>query len=130
MATPRKAEADKLQLGRPSKRNDETDRLLFESLQLGMTRHAACAVADISEVLFYEWLKDPKFLNSCIRAENRAEAGFTNVIQAAAAAGDWKAAESWLKRRRRKDWCEMVKQELTGADGGALEIRIVEDAND
>ena len=33
---------------------------------------------------------------------------------------DWKAAESWLKRRRKEDWSE--RSEVTGANSGPVEV--------
>lgn len=33
---------------------------------------------------------------------------------------DWRATESWLKRRKRKEWGDKLDQELTGADGGPV----------
>lgn len=107
---------EKPALGRETKRTPELEKKLFEALVDGCTRRAACAYAGIAESTLYEWLKDfPEFSESLICAENQAEAGYTRVIAECARNGDWKAAESWLKRRRRDDWADNNKTELSGA---------------
>lgn len=35
---------------------------------------------------------------------------------------DWRAAESWLKRRKKEDWSE--RQEVSGPDGGAMQVDV------
>lgn len=39
---------------------------------------------------------------------------------------DWRAAESWLKRRRQKDWGDKQTTEVSGAGGGPVPISIIE----
>ncbi len=108
--------AEKKKVGRKTKLVPQVTDKLFEALELGATRRAACAYAGISESTLYEWIDDfPEFLESCTRAEDSAEMGFTRVIQQCAMNGDWKAAESWLKRRRRGDWSDGVDH--TSSDG-------------
>jgi hypothetical protein len=107
--------------GRPSKRTPETEERLFEALRGGCTRRAACAHAGITLQTLLNWEQaaidgDPDyfdFLDQLTRAEDQAEALFTSVILKAAER-DWKAAESWLKRRRRDEWGDNVKQEVSG----------------
>ncbi len=36
---------------------------------------------------------------------------------------DWRAALEWLKRRRREDWSEKTISEVSGPDGGPLQIQ-------
>jgi hypothetical protein len=64
----------------------------------------------------------PDFSNAVRRAECDAENEMVKVIRTAAP-DDWRAAESWLKRRRRDEWGDTVKQELSGPNGEALRIR-------
>lgn len=117
-------EGKESQFGRKTKRTPELEEKIFEQLQLGCTRRAACAVAGISEETFYCWMREiPEFSELVVAAENQAEAGFTNVIQKAAAAGDWRAAESWLKRRRRDDYGDSV--DIKKVDDDTL-IRLLE----
>lgn len=107
---------EKKKVGRKTKLVPQVTDKLFEALKLGATRRAACAYAGISEETLYKWINDfPEFSECCTRAEDSAEMGFTKVIQECAMNGDWKAAESWLKRRRRGDWSDGVDH--TSSDG-------------
>lgn len=111
----KKPKAEHLKRGPKSKRTPEIQARLIEALRDGCTRRASCGYAGISESEFYEWLSDTTEFKEAIEAsENVAEAGFTRVLKEAATGGDWKAAESWLKRRRREDWGDSVKQEVSG----------------
>lgn len=81
---------------------------VLTALKKGNTRRAACAVGDLTEETFYRRLReDLSFSESVTRAENEAEAYYAGVIKQAAA-DDWRAAESWLKRRRREDWGDAI----------------------
>ncbi len=108
-------------LGRKTKRTPSVEGALFLALREGCTRRAACAAAGISHDTLYAWINEfPDFSDAVTRAEYQAEVGFTRVIQKAATEGDWKAAESWLKRRRKDDWSE--RTETTGPDGGPVPV--------
>lgn len=109
-------ELETIEPGKPgpkSKRTSEIQKLLCEALANGCTYRAACAFAGISESEFYEWKSEnAEFAEIITRAENQAEAGFTSVLGKAAAAGDWRAALEWLKRRRKSDWSEKIENEV------------------
>lgn len=60
------------------------------------------------------------------RAEAQAEKNYATVVKESAKAGDWKAAQFWLERRRREDWGPIVKQEVSGVNGGPIEIKTIE----
>lgn len=77
---------------------------LLDALRKGNTRQAACGVARMSDQSLLNRLHDDlEFLEEVTRAEREAEAFYAGVLQNAAP-DDWRAAESWLKRRRREDW--------------------------
>lgn len=121
-ATPSKSAAGRKTVWTPA-----VEQKLLQALREGCTRRAACAYAGIGESTLYDHLSQlPEFSESLTRAEDAAEAGFTLVIQKAAADGDWKAAESWLKRRRRTDWGDKVEQEISGKDGGPIEVKAID----
>ena len=104
--------------GRNSKQTVEVEAKLTEALRDGCTRRAACAYAGISEQTLANWSADSfDFLHSLTRAENPAEAGFTRALANAAREGDWRAAESWLKRRRKDDWSEKTETQHSGTIG-------------
>ena len=93
--------------------------LVCQSLQGGCTRKASHQSAGISHETFLEWLRRyPEFLEVVTRAEADAENLMVAAVHKAATDGDWRAAESWLKRRRRDDWGD--NERVT--HGGSLEF--------
>ena len=96
-------------MGRPTKYNEARAKVVIDLLNDGCTRTAAYGSAGISKPTFLSWLgKYPDFLAEVTRAEADAEARFTKSIYKAATGydADWRAAESWLKRRRRDEWVD------------------------
>jgi hypothetical protein len=97
-------------------RTPEIVSKLVEALGDGCSRRAACGYAGIGEELLEQWVgEDAEFGAVIAQAEAAAEAAYTRVLAGSARSGDWRAAESWLKRRRREEWSE--RQEVTGAHG-------------
>lgn len=118
----------------PSKFTPARQRAILDGLRVGMTRTAAVSRAEITLQTLGEWIEDNlEFSLAVTRAEAEAEARFTSVMEKAAqphevvetttttndkgevvtkevirSEFDWKAAESWLKRRRRADWGDNV----------------------
>jgi hypothetical protein len=109
--------------GRWTKRSPEVEAGILQALRDGCTQKDACESNGVTWETMNRWrLDDPEFRLAVSRAEAevaRAMAARLRV-EATKADGDWRAAESWLKRRRREDWSE--RQEITGAAGGGLEI--------
>ena len=100
-------------MSRKTKRTPATEALLLEAFRFGCTRRAACAHAGIGHDTLYRWMQaDPDFAHLCLCAENAAEADYTKILFNAAQKGDWRAAETWLKRRRKSDWGDNVSLEL------------------
>jgi len=81
---------------------------------MGATRMAAAEANDINYDTFREWMAHkPEFSVLVTRAESQAELMFTSTLYKAAkgtdkSPSDWRAAESWLKRRRRHEWSDNV----------------------
>lgn len=119
--------------GRKSKYTPETVKKILDALKVGATRRAASGAAGINEDTLCLWVKQySDFSDSVTRAEDEAEARFTSILAKAANPHevmetvttegpdgtttrttikrefDWRAAESWLKRRRRFDWGDRV----------------------
>jgi hypothetical protein len=92
--------------GRKTKRTPEVEKRILDALRVGATQKDACAAAGISWETFDEWCKAfPEFSESVTRAEGACAALMAATIyQAAREQKDWRAAESWLKRRRREEW--------------------------
>ena len=105
--------------GRHSKLTPERQTKICDHLADGCTRRAACACSGISEDSFARYLAaSADFADAIARAEADAENAMARVIHKAAIGGDWRAAENWLKRRRREDWGDNEK--IT--HGGSLEF--------
>lgn len=96
--------------GRPSKYTPEAHASICDRLRAGCTRRAAQQSVGIDDNTFYRWLEKPGFRDAVVRAEADAETRATVALVKgfSGADGDWRAAESWLKRRRRDDWGDKV----------------------
>jgi hypothetical protein len=113
-----------------TKFTDDRITMLVEALRIGMTRADACAAAGISNSTFCAWLRDARErptespwrgLPALVeQAEQVVVALAWNAVAAAAARGDLKAAEIIL--RRRKGYEERKAVEVTGADGGPVQV--------
>ena len=104
-------------MGRPTKYTPDTVKKITDALKIGATRKASSGAAGIDQVTFCRWMNDNvNFASVVMRAEHEAELKYTARIarEANAVDGDWRAAESWLKRRRREEWTEKVDTEVTG----------------
>lgn len=124
--------------GRKTKRQPAVLTKLLKALSDGCTVRAACASAGIGEEAFYRWKEEfSEFSEAVTRAEDLAEAEYTAAMKVAATGGvlekvtvrelsdglkettvermDWRAAESWLKRRRRDEWSERIEQQHSGS---------------
>lgn len=127
-------------MGRSTKLNPQVQSRICEALGAGTTRRAAARHGGIDEDTMLEWIrrgegrdhrrKTPVFaaFAAAIKdAEAEAEVQYVNVIQNAAAAGNWQAAAWWLERRKARDYRRVDRIENTGADGMPQEtvVRVV-----
>jgi hypothetical protein len=89
------------------------------ALGKGQSRTAAAAVAGIHRSTLYDWTReDQAFAEACDVAEASAEAMVAEALLANVLL-DWKAALSWLERRRRADWRPPnAATEASGPDAG------------
>lgn len=83
---------------------------LLNALAAGMTRTCAAAAAGIDRSTLYDWIHaDPAIADAITRAElsfaGRVEQQFGDD---ALSSDDWRARESWLKRRRRREWGDEI----------------------
>lgn len=110
-------------MARTTKYSAEMAQRICDSLRNGSTRRAACWSNGICEDTFANWLKSKSdFSEQVKQAEALAEIKFTDVIADAAKNGDVKAALEWLKRRRRDDWGDSEKVELSGEVNQVVKI--------
>jgi TPP-dependent trihydroxycyclohexane-1,2-dione (THcHDO) dehydratase len=130
-------------MARPSKYTPARRAVVLRALKAGNTRTAAAAVAGVDGETVARWIERyADFSAAVTRAEDQAEAMYLAVLKKEAtgypvvertetidAEGvatiktvrkrlhDWRAAESWLKRRRRDEWGDNVQAEHSGMIG-------------
>jgi len=98
--------------GRPTKYTKPRIDAILNVLKMGATRLAAAEGNGIDYDTFRRWLTNyTDFYAAVTQAESQAELLFTSVLYKAGKGtaeipGDWRAAESWLKRRRRHEWSD------------------------
>jgi len=118
-------------------------KVLSDSLKAGNSQRAACADADVSPSTFYDWLAAGKIELDriekeggavrteralhvqLVRAVERSLADFEASCVAAVVKQmpkDYRAAEWLLEKRFPGEWGERQRLEITGADGGPIEI--------
>jgi hypothetical protein len=91
--------------GRPSKHSDDVEQQLYEALSRGMSTTGACGLVGITPQTLRNWMADPAkqaFAARMCAAQSACEARMLDVIHAAAATGDTKAA-TWLLERTMPD---------------------------
>jgi transposase len=105
------------------KRTPARKAVILAALEQGHTRVAAAALAGIHKTTLYDWVAvDPALAEAMDLAEAKAEAGVAQALMMAAGR-DWKAAITWLEHRRRIDWKPAtISQEVSGPDGGPIEL--------
>lgn len=116
--------------GRPSKLTPEVKKRLLDSLRLGNYYEAACAYAGIDYRTFRNWMKRGEeassgqyfqFFHAVKRAEMEAESRMVAQWQSHMR-HDWRAAKDFLARRFPERWANREKTEVTGKDGGPIEV--------
>lgn len=102
-------------MARPTKYDEPRAEKICALLRAGCTRKSSAASAGIDFQTFLNWTRRyESFSTNVTRAEADAENIYAAVIQKAAtgAIPDWRAAETWLKRRRRDEWGDNVAVSL------------------
>ena len=111
-------------MARPTKLTPEAHKAIIDAILHGATYKDAAEAAGIWYETFNEWMrrgehekagKFYQFNHDVRQAEAQCRLNMTRVIQSAAAKGDWKAAEAYLKRRDRQNWGDNVDV-TTGGD--------------
>jgi len=118
--------------GRKPRISKEIIKDVEQCIVYGNYAVVACEYVGICEATYYSWLKrgerdefDSKktlyveFLKSVKRATAEAEVRNVMVIQKASKE-TWQAAAWYLERKHKDRWSS--RQEVTGKDGGAIEI--------
>lgn len=117
---------------RPTKLTPETQARIIQALEAGNYFETACGYAGVSATTGYNWMNKGRestsgiyfeFLNAVEKASSNAEARNVALIQQAAK-DTWQAAAWWLERRAPDRWGRQ-RQEITGANGGDIVIKVV-----
>ena len=125
-------------MARPSKLTPDTHAVIVESILHGATYKDAAEAAGVNYDTFNEWMragaegkagKFSEFFGAIRKAEAQCRLNMTRVIQSAAAKGDWKAAEAYLRRRDRVNWGDNVDV-TSGGEAITLKIVKASDATD
>ena len=100
----------------------------------------ACELAGISKQTGYDWMAmaehrkrrrpgiDAELLSELLDAVNRANAQVESAAVThwrSAFATDWKAAREYVVRRFPERWNIPVRQEVTGAGGGEITVKVI-----
>lgn len=118
---------------RPTKFTQETVARLLDGIRAGLPIHLACSAAGITETTFYEWQRGEfpyhakkelkqQFSEELTRAKGESALSNINLIKNAALE-DWRAAAWILERRFPQDFGKQAL-EITGADGGPVQIEV------
>jgi transposase len=117
---------------RPGARTRLTNELrdqVVEYLRAGNTIRTSTSAAGISHDTHYEWMKRGEagekpfadYSDAVTRAIETAEIRNVTLIQRHAQT-DWRAAAWYLERSRREEWGKTTRTEISGPDGGPIEI--------
>ena len=110
-------------MARPSKLTNDTQKLICEAIEDGATYKDAAAIAGVDYSTFNLWMKTgrnaerknkySKFLEAVEYSNAKCRVSMAAVIRSEAKAGDWRAAESFLKRRDPENWGDKSKTDIT-----------------
>ena len=120
-------------IGRPSKCTKEVQDRFLQAIRLGCPIKDACGCAWIAEPTYYRWMDHADipekkyqiyrdFREKVKEVEGEATRSWLAVIEKAAREGTWQAA-AWKLERRRNMFIPKVRQEVTGKDGDAIQIK-------
>ena len=105
------------QPGRPTKRNDETMRILFEAAATGAPIKSCCAAARISVDTLNTWKEsDPTIQTQFDEARERGRVAALSALQQAVSQ-DWRAAQAWLQLSFRADYSPRAEITLEAGEG-------------
>lgn len=123
-------------MSRKLKINQETTDKICLAIRAGNYAKVAAEMAGVGESTYYRWLDEGQkegtkkiyreFWESIKRAEADAEVAAVALIRQAANNGTWQAASWLLERKHGERWGrnDKLRQEITGANGGAISLSI------
>ena len=124
-------------MARPSKFTPEVTETIIKALQIGATYKDAAEAAGVDYDTYNNWIQEGKtaksgkffeFFGAVRKAEAQARLNYLSTIAQAAAKGDWKAAEAFLKRRDRANWGDAF--DVTTGGDKITKIQVIWDDTD
>lgn len=114
-------------MARPTKYTEEKAAAICKDIERGNTLRVSAIVNGVPVSTFNDWRsKFPGFSEAVEKAEAQAEMLHVGAIVAEGVSGNWQASAWWLERRRHDDWRKPIeRQEITGADGQALTVKVL-----
>lgn len=130
-------------MGRPTKLTPERHARIIELIRTGAFADTAAAAAGVHRATYYEWMARGRDCErdddgEAVTEADRAFADFHDAVKEAEAVGEtlaigriqnhskdtWQAAAWYLERKYPERWgrVDRLKQEISGPDGGAVEI--------
>jgi transposase-like protein len=92
-------------MARPTKYSEEKAEKIAARLLHGCTRKAAARSVGIDYDTFLNWRRRYSSFSVLVdTAEAKCAMAMSAIVTKAAQEGDWRASESWLKRRRPEEW--------------------------
>jgi len=123
-------------MGAPTKLTPDTQKTIVAALQLGSTYVLAAQAAGVAYNTFNEWMKEGEassrgakreFYEAVKKAEGERAARWLQSIEQAAKDGQWQAA-AWKLERIYPDDYGRNRIEITGKNGGPIDVRSLSDA--
>lgn len=116
--------------GRPSRYTKRTCDKIIAAIAAGASRASAARAGGIDDSTLYEWMNaHPDFGERVREADDlvrkRVEEAFFGDVTGGK---DWRARLAWLQARYPSDWSARSRLELTGKDGGPVQIQQLADA--
>lgn len=110
--------------GRPTDYKPEYGEEILKTMAAGLSLAAAAADLGIHRQRVYEWVeKHPEFADTIKLAQSKRQAFLERRLLNDELAGPQVTSTIFaLKNAAAADWREKVDHELTGKDGGAIEI--------
>jgi hypothetical protein len=123
----------------PCKLNKDSHNRIVQAIRLGATYEHAAKYGGVAYNTFNEWMKEGakadggakrELYEDVKKAEGDALVGWLAKIEKAATDGNWQAAAWKTERRYPDDYGRRIRTEITGAQGGAIEITARPDISD
>lgn len=119
-------------MGRPTKLTQDIQDKIVDAILAGNYQDAASRYVGIDPATFYRWMQKGdgaddqygEFREAVENAKAAAEVENVAIIRMAARDGTWQAAAWWLERTRPQKFGRKERYEVTGADGGNLQVDV------